>query len=170
MTMEPIKLNTPSHLENHFSFNDLDIVKITKLKTSTVIGICEDELFEPQPLIITIDMGIPRPTACDSDDIRQTVDYDCVRKTVIKFATNNKYKLLESFGEQLSRILLDKYKLSIIKLEIEKPAKYPDVDSVGFVMTRKASKSLKFRHHENNIFYLLGSGIIPKNRMCRLFI
>ena len=59
MTMEPIKLNTPSHLENHFSFNDLDIVKITKLKTSTVIGICEDELFEPQPLIITIDMGIP---------------------------------------------------------------------------------------------------------------
>jgi dihydroneopterin aldolase len=86
-----------------------------------------------------------------------------VRKTVIKFATNNKYKLLESFGEQLSRILLDKYGLSVIKLEIEKPAKYPDVDSVGFVMTRKASnKSLKFRHHENNIFYLLGSGIIPK--------
>jgi dihydroneopterin aldolase len=128
-----------------------------------VIGICEDELFEPQPLIITIDMGIPRPTACDSDNIGQTVNYDCVRKTVIKFATNNKYKLLESFGEQLSRILLDKYKLSIIKLEIEKPAKYPDVDSVGFVMTRKASnKSLKFRHHENNIFYLLGSGIIPK--------
>ena len=47
MTMEPIKLNTPSHLENHFSFNGLDIVKITKLKTSTVIGICEDELLEP---------------------------------------------------------------------------------------------------------------------------
>jgi dihydroneopterin aldolase len=163
MTIEPIKLNTPSHLEDHCSFNGLDIVKITNLKTSTVIGICEDELFEPQPLIITIDMGILRPTACDSDDIRQTVEYDCVRKTVIKFATNNKYKLLESFGEQLSRILLDKYKLSIIKLEIEKPAKYPDVDSVGFVMTRKASnKSLKFRHHENNIFYLLGSGIIPK--------
>ena len=57
MTMESIKLNTPSHLENHFSSDDLDIVKITKLKTHTVIGICEDELFEPQPLIITIDMG-----------------------------------------------------------------------------------------------------------------
>jgi dihydroneopterin aldolase len=85
-----------------------------------------------------------------------------VRKTVIKFATNNKYRLLESFGEQLSKILLGKYKLSIIKLEIEKPGKYPDVDSVGFIMTRKTSKSLKFRHHENNIFYLLGSGIIPK--------
>ena len=52
------KIEYPSHLENHFSFNGLDIVKITKLKTSTVIGICEDELFEPQPLIITIDMGI----------------------------------------------------------------------------------------------------------------
>jgi dihydroneopterin aldolase len=84
-----------------------------------------------------------------------------VRKTIIKFATNNKYKLLESFGDHLSIILLDKYNLSIIKLEIEKPAKYPDVDSVGFIVTRKASKSLKFRQHENNIFYLLGSGIIP---------
>ena len=142
MTIEPIELNTPSGLKNRSSFNELDIVKITKLKTHTIIGICEDELFEPQPLIITIDMGIPRPTACDSDDIRQTVDYDCVRKTVIKFATKQQYKLLESFGEHLSRISLDKYKLSIIKLEIEKPAKYPDVDSVGFVMTRKASKKV----------------------------
>ena len=162
MTLEPIKLNTPTDLENHFSSNDLDIVKITNLKTHTVIGICEDELFEPQPLILTIDMGIPKPGACDSDNISQTVDYDCVRKTVIKFATNNKYKLLESFGEQLSRILLDKYKLSTIKLEIKKPAKYPDVESVGFIMFRSAGKSLKFRHYENNIFYLLGSGIIPK--------
>ena len=161
MTLDPIKLNTTFDLENHFSSNDLDIVKITKLKTHTVIGICEDELFEPQPLILTIDMGIPRPRACDSDDISQTVDYNSVRKTVIKFATNNKYKLLESFGEQLSRILLDKYKLSIIKLEILKPAKFPDVESVGFLMVRSADKSLKFKHHENNIFYLLGSGIIP---------
>ena len=162
MTIEPIELNTPSGLKNRSSFNDLDIVKITKLKTHTIIGICDDELFEPQPLIITIDMGIPRPTACDSDNIQHTVDYDCARKTVIKFATNNKYKLLESFGEQLSRILLDKYNLSVIKLEIEKPAKYPDVESVGFVIIRQASKSLKYKQHENNIFYLLGSGIIPQ--------
>ena len=159
--MESIKFNTPSDQENHISSKELDVVKITKLKTHTVIGICEDELFEPQPLIITIDMGIPRPRACDSDDIRQTVDYDCVRKTVIRFATNNKYKLLESFGDQLSRILLGKYKLSTIKLEIEKPAKYPDVESVGFVMLRTA-RNLKIKRFQNNIFYLLGSGIIPK--------
>ena len=46
--METIKFNPSPDLENHFSYNDLDVVKIKRLKTYAVIGICEDELVEPK--------------------------------------------------------------------------------------------------------------------------
>ena len=162
MTMEPIKFKPAHELLNHSFYCELDTVKINKLKIDTVIGICEDELVTPQPLVITLEMGIPRPIACESDDIRQTVDYGSVRKTVIDFATNNKYKLLESFTDHLSQILLDKFNLSVIRLEVEKPQKFPDLESVGFVVQRKAQRNPNWIRQRNNIFSLLGSGIVPE--------
>ena len=161
--MEPIKFKPVHKLQNRSFFGELDVVKINKLKIDTIIGICDDELIEPQPLVITMEMGIPRPIACESDDIRQTVDYTCVRKTVMRFAKSNKYRLLESFADHLSKILLDEFNLSVIKMEVEKPHKFPDVESVGFVLERKALRSPRLVGQSNNIFYLLGSGFIPGN-------
>ena len=139
MTMEPIKLNTPSHLENHFSFNDLDIVKITKLKTSTVIGICEDELFEPQPLIITIDMGILDRQRV----IRMILGKPLTMTVFVKLLSNSQPTINISF----SNLLVNSCQKFYFQIQAfnnqarnRKPAKYPDVESVGFVMTRKRAK------------------------------
>ena len=162
MTTEPIKFYPTPDVNNRLVSSDFDIVKINKLKTHTVIGICEDELFEPQPLIITVEMGIPRPIACESDNINETVDYDSVRKIIISFAQKHRHKLLESFAEDLSRVLINKFSLSVISIELEKPHKYPDVESVGFFMQRKAENINTSTVKKTNIFSLLGKGIIPE--------
>ena len=101
MTLQPIKLNTSTDLENHFSSNYLDIVKITKLKTHTVIGICEDELFEPQPLILTIDMGIPRPTACDSTILGKPL----TMTVCVKLSSNSQQTTNTSFSNLLGTVV-----------------------------------------------------------------
>jgi len=52
----------------------LDIVFIDGFRGNTVIGIHHDELHDAQPVRIDLAIGVPRPLACDTDRIGDTVD------------------------------------------------------------------------------------------------
>lgn len=146
----------------------LDIVEIEELVGSAVIGICADELYIPQPITISLYMGIPRPVACKTDQIQHTIDYDCVRTTILNLMSNNKFKLLEAFAENLASKLLKEYPIFWLKLSVKKPHKYKDVKAVGICIERKSSQIFEHTRESSKIYNLIGTGLIPKNAKSQL--
>src|ERR1700712_2062744 len=56
----------------------MDLIFIEGFTGETVIGIHESELERPQPLVIDVHAGLLRSRACDTDRIRDTIDYGVV--------------------------------------------------------------------------------------------
>ena len=145
-------------------YDSLDIVYIKNLKGKTIIGICDDELFEPQEIILDISIGVPSIKACNSDNIIHTIDYDQVRDSVLKFMKNHNYKLLESFAEAVANLILENFGAYLVRINLSKPKKYNDVDAVGIMIER----SIESKNHPNyfnqtqHILKKIGAGHVPK--------
>ena len=144
--------------------NPFDIVYIKNLKGKTIIGICDDELFDPQEIVIDIAMGIPHIKACNSDNIKHTIDYDQVRSSVLDLMSNHSYKLLESFAECVAYLILEKFGAHWVRINIAKPRKYDDVDSVGITIerTKESKKQNNIFNRTQHILKIIGAGHVPK--------
>ena len=165
------EMNSLTRLNNfnqQFYFNrereskELDFIFIENLIGNTIIGICDDELTVPQPLEINIIMGIPKSAACESDNILHTVDYDKVRSRVVNLMKTHKFKLLEAFGEEIAYIVINEFNVHWTRIEIRKPNKYPDVNSVGVVIERTQNQQYNKNINNNNILNFIGAGHIPR--------
>ena len=145
--------------------NPFDIVYIKNLKGKTIIGICDDELFDPQDIILDISIGIPHIKACNSDDINHTIDYDQVRRSILNLMNNHSYKLLESFAEHVAYLILEKFGAHWVRINIAKPRKYDDVDSVGITIerTKVSEKQNNIFNKTQHILKVIGAGHVPKN-------
>ena len=144
--------------------NPLDIVYIRNLKGKTIIGICDDELHVPQEITVNVSMGISSIKACNSDNIDHTIDYDKVRFTILKIMENHNYKLLESFAEKLANLILENFGAYWVRINVAKPNKYNDVDSVGIIIERnKYSKNQRSSFNKTqHILKIIGAGHVPK--------
>ena len=143
------------------SIDALDIVSINNLKGKTIIGICDDELHDPQEICIDISMGLPFIRACNSDNINHTLDYDKVRRKILEILKTHRLKLLEALAEKIANVILDEFGARWTKIKVIKPRKYCDVDSVGVVIERRAKNVAK---KSQNILKVIGAGHVPKNK------
>ena len=145
--------------------NPLDIVYIKNLKGKTIIGICEDELIEPQEIIIDVSMGIPHIKACNSDNISHTIDYDQVRSSILRLMVNHNYKLLESFAEQIAFLTIEEFGAFWVRINVAKPRKYVDVDSVGITIerTKESKRQNNIFNKTQHILKIIGAGHVPKS-------
>ena len=137
----------------------LDIVSINNLKGKTIIGICDDELNDPQEICIDISMGIPFIRACNSDNINHTLDYDKVRGKILEILKTHRLKLLEALAEKIANVVLDDFGAHWTRIKVIKPRKYNDVDSVGVVIERRTKNVAK---KSQNILKVIGAGHVPK--------
>ena len=115
----------------------LDIIFIEGLEAITVIGICENELHDPQPVRIDIAAGIPRARACATDMIGDTIDYSAVRSDVLHLLKTHPYQLLEALAEDIAQRLLGQFGAHWARVVVVKPNKFDDVRSVGVVIERR---------------------------------
>ena len=84
----------------------LDLVFIEGFVAHTVIGIHHDELHATQPIQIDLQAGVPRPRACDTDRIVDTIDYGVVRERLHGLMQDHGVTLLEAFAEKVAQLLL----------------------------------------------------------------
>ena len=157
--MQNKNLTSQTNLNNELPETHLDVVFINNLTGKTIIGICEDELHNPQEIIVDISMGVPYIKACNSDNINHTINYDKVRSNVLKIMKNHNFKLLESFAEAIADIILNDFGAHWTKVKVIKPKKYIDVDSVGIVIERKSTK--KYTIKPQSILKIIGAGHVP---------
>jgi 7,8-dihydroneopterin aldolase/epimerase/oxygenase len=142
----------------------LDLIFIEGFVGDTVIGIHHDELHATQPVRIDLYAGVPRPRACDSDRIGDTIDYSVVRTRLLRHLREHRLQLLESFAESVADILLDEFGARWVRVVVAKPRKFDDVEAVGVAIERHAAARERQIGRGAAVLSLLGAGLVPDRR------
>jgi len=141
----------------------LDLVFIEGFVGQTVIGIHDGELHRPQPLAIDVCLGTPRPPACDTDRIGDTIDYSRLRERLQRLLVQHRVKLLEAFAEQVAQIALHEFGARWVRVRVAKPAKFEDTAAVGVVIERRQPGD-DGAGRGWPALRLIGSGLVPGSR------
>jgi dihydroneopterin aldolase len=148
----------------------LDLIFIEGLVAHTVIGIHDNELYVTQPVRIDVCAGLPRPSACDSDDITGTIDYSVLRARLLRLLEDHQIRLLEAFAEEIARIVLHEFGAHWTRVRLVKPKKFDDVDAVGVMIERHRRVPVAERiaatpvNRGPAVLRLIGAGMVPGSR------
>jgi dihydroneopterin aldolase len=141
----------------------LDLIFIEGYTGDTVIGIHDVELHQPQPVVIDLCAGVPRPRACDTDDIRHTIDYGELRTRLQQLLADHGVQLLEGFAEQVAHVVLYEFDAHWVRVRVAKPRKFEDTEAVGVLIERRRAATLE-SHRAAATLHLIGAGHVPGGR------
>ena len=103
---------------------------------SISMGVHDFEKQARQRVIVNVDLYIDPDGRILNDSIRETVDYDFVRRTILEIAESGHFHLQETFCERILDACLGKNGVLAARVSSEKPDIYPDCESVGFEIFR----------------------------------
>lgn len=138
----------------------LDLIFIEGFTGQTVIGIHDSELHRPQTIRIDLTAGLPRPRACDTDQIADTIDYGVVRERLQRLLKEHRLTLLESFAETVAEILIGEFGAHWVRVVVVKPRKFDDVESVGVAIERRRAPT-SAPGRSATMLSLIGAGMVP---------
>lgn len=115
---------------------DMDIVFINQLKLETIIGIHDWERAKEQAIILDIDIGCSIKAAAKSDKIDHCIDYFNVCERMKELAKTHQYQLVESFVEEVSRIILQEFMARWVRVKLNKPSAVNEANGVGVIIER----------------------------------
>lgn len=113
----------------------MEHVFLKQFKVKTYIGVFAWEKRIHQALILNLQVEWPNHLAAKNDDLTLALDYSEVADIVLVFCENNQFELIETLGEQLCELLLNRYQAKQIKLSIDKPCAIQEA-TVGIELTR----------------------------------
>lgn len=114
----------------------MDIIYLHDLKIDTVIGIWAWERRTTQTLVFDIEMAIDVRKAARSDNIEDTLNYKAVAKRLIAFVGESKFQLVETLAEQVAQLVLDEFKVSWLRLRVNKKGAIRGATDVGVIIER----------------------------------
>ena len=115
----------------------MDIVFINQLRLNTIIGIHDWEREQEQPVILDIEIGCSIASAAKSDNIKDCIDYFSVCETIKKLAKQHNYQLVESFVEEVARIILEDFNALQVQVKLSKPDAVSEAEGVGIIIKRQ---------------------------------
>jgi len=114
----------------------MDIVFLHDLKVDCVIGIFDWERRVRQTLHIDLDMAADIKRAAASDRVEDTLDYKAVAKRVMGFVGDSQFQLVETLAEKIAVLVLSEFKVSWVRVRINKKGAVRNADGVGVVIER----------------------------------
>ena len=100
------------------------------------MGVHDFEKQARQRIVVNVDLYIDPDGRIKHDTIRETVDYDFVRKAIMEIAESGHFHLQETFCERILDACLEKRGVLAARVSSEKPDVYHDCESVGFEIFR----------------------------------
>ena len=99
----------------------MDKIIIKGIEVFAFHGAFPEENLLGQRFTVNIEMQKDIRKACLNDTLEDTVHYGFVHDDVVNIAKNNKFKLIEKLAEEIAKLIIIKYGVSIVKVNIEKP-------------------------------------------------
>ena len=114
----------------------MDIIFLRELKVETLIGIYEWEKRAPQTLQIDLDIALPDSRACQTDDIKDALDYSKVAQHLQAVLSDGHFSLLESLAEHIAQIILKDFNAPWVNVSVAKLQAIRNCRMVGISIER----------------------------------
>lgn len=114
----------------------MDRVFIRQLEVETVIGVFDWERTVTQKLIIDLHMAWNNKLAAETDDIALALDYAEVSSSIISFANDYSFELVETFAERLAALLMQQFAIPGLWMRVTKPGAVAAAAGVGVEIQR----------------------------------
>jgi len=99
----------------------MDKIIIKGIEVFAYHGAFPEENLLGQRFTIDIQMQKDIRRACIHDSLEDTVHYGFVHDDVVTLTKNSKFKLIEKLAEEIAKMIITKYGVSIVTVTIEKP-------------------------------------------------
>jgi len=114
----------------------MDIIFIEELRAEARVGIHPREQALPQPIEISLEIGVDTAAARTSDDLRDTVDYASVVARLREELARCHFKLLEALAEHIANLVLKEFGCQRVKVSVAKIGILAGVRRVGVRIER----------------------------------
>lgn len=117
----------------------MDKIVLKGVQVETLIGWHQWERQSLRPLTLDLYIGMPGQSACESDNLVDTIDYEAVVNTLRASLAEQHFLLLEALAEHIANILLQDFGAPWAKVTVIKPGILVDVASVSVEIERSRS-------------------------------
>jgi dihydroneopterin aldolase len=117
-----------------------DIIRLKGLTIFGHHGVSPAERELGQKIELDIELHADLKEACQSDSLKDTINYESVYAMVFDVVSGRKHRLLESLGEEVCYNILKNYPVSSVTVNLRKP-NLPFPNNMSYVevcLTREA--------------------------------
>jgi dihydroneopterin aldolase len=119
------------------NLDDCTRLALRGLAIDVSIGVFEHEKRAVQPVRVNIDVWVPSEFCSPTQDrLDEVIDYGRLRQIAIQTLTESHIHLLESACERMASGILDALPVRCVRVAIDKPQAFSDVDAVTVEITR----------------------------------
>lgn len=119
----------------------MDILEITDLRLSTIIGTYPWEQQIQQTLRFDIKIATDAARAASQDDLSLAIDYAAITEYLKTGLSQRKFKLLETVAEMTAQQLLANFPISWLQLAVTKFQPIKDLAAVTITIERQPNNS-----------------------------
>jgi len=122
-----------------FKIDKFMIIKIKNLRLKTILGIYEWEKIAEREILINAEIETDHDLSMQSDDIKDTIDYDKIVAQIKETILKKRYKLVEKMVYDVMNLIMKDKRIKNCRLEIDKIGAVADLESfsVTYFQERK---------------------------------
>jgi dihydroneopterin aldolase len=98
----------------------MDIIFLRELRIETLIGVYEWEKRMPQTLQLDLEIALPSSRACQTDDIKDALNYADIVRHIQSVLSSRHFNLLEALAEHIAEIMLNDFKAPWVRISVAK--------------------------------------------------
>jgi dihydroneopterin aldolase/D-erythro-7,8-dihydroneopterin triphosphate epimerase len=98
-----------------------DRIHICDLQFDCIIGVNPEERTKRQRIVTNIEIYTDLAKASANDSIEDTISYSELADSIVRFARNSSFTLIEKLAEEIARICLEYEKAAGVKVVVNKP-------------------------------------------------
>lgn len=114
----------------------MDIIFLTGLEASAIIGIYDWERQTKQSVVLDIEMAFDSSKAAATDDIKYALDYKAVSSRVTSFVEQSSFFLVEKLITEIADILMAEFNIPWVKITLNKRGAISRAKDVGIIIER----------------------------------
>lgn len=99
----------------------MGIIRLKNMLFYGYHGVSKSEKHLGGKFEVDVEMTVSLKKACQTDDLKYTIDYESIYHTVDKCVNEKKYYLIEALADSIAKQILTGYGVDKIKIRVRKP-------------------------------------------------
>ncbi|MGA2092333.1 MAG: dihydroneopterin aldolase [Sedimentisphaerales bacterium] len=113
-----------------------DKIRINDLLLRCIIGINDWERTQKQDVIINVTLYADLNKPCQTDNLKDSVDYKEIKKEIIAMVESSSFNLIERLAGEIAKICLAHPLVRAVQIRVDKPGALRFAKSVGVEIFR----------------------------------